>query len=448
MAARSKKKQQLQLAWQPIAIAVLTALLIVLLLVLALCTGPRDVIDHVSAGDYIHAVEPDGAVIESREVTGGPGEPVHDVNGTATRATMRILDENRTTEGVLGETSVIAFGDVVVGNTMISLADGWAAEAGDGIYGFAPLFSNIGALIGDYDIATVGEVGCLGGFEGKGFAGWPLYNTPDELAASLADAGFRVVNTNTGHLLDWGLESAAYARSVWQEQESLLAVGSYESEVDEEIVRVVECNGVRIAFLSYSTQQAAIALDSSVATPAYVAPLATEEAIRAGVANAYTVADAVVVFMHWGDDASSTVNDQQRSLAKICADAGASAVIGTGSRTLQSMEWVSGANDARCLVAYGLGALASCYSTPDEILSAALSFKVTLLDDGSAEISNVVMHPLVEHRIESNDTVYLLRNYSSELAGSNQLLADVINPYERLNEIVSAQLGIDVKTDL
>ena len=446
MVARSKKKQQLQLAWQPVAIAVLTAVLVVLLLILTLCTGPRDEVDHVAAGDYIHAVEPDGAVIESREVTGGPGEPVHDVNGTATRATMRILDEGRTSEGVIGTTSVISFGDVVVGNTMIGLADGWQGEAGDGTYGFAPLFSNIGQLISAYDIATVGEVGVLGGFEGKGFAGWPLYNTPDELASSLADAGFRVVNTNTGHLLDWGQDSAAHARGLWQEQESLLAVGSYEDEVDEEIVRVVECNGVRIAFLSYSTQQAATTVEEG--TPSYVAPLVTEEAIRTGVANAYTVADAVVVFMHWGDDASHLLNDQQKSLAKICAEAGASAVIGTGSRTLQAVEWVSAANDKRCLVAYGLGALASCYSTPDEILSAALSFEVKLLDDGSTEIGNVVMHPLVEHRIESNDTVYLLRNYSSELAGSNNLLADAVNPYEKLTEIVSTQLGIDVKTDL
>ena len=447
MAARTKKQQQPQLAWQPIAIAVLTALLVVLLLVLTLCSGPRDELDHVALGDYIHAVEPEGTIIENREVTGGPGDPVHDVDGTATRATMRILDENRTTEGVLGTTSVVAFGDVVVGNTMISLADGWAAEAGDGVYGFSPIFSTISQFISAYDIATVGEVGCLGGFEGKGFAGWPLYNTPDELASSLAEAGFRVVNTNTGHLLDWGQDSTAYARALWQEQTSLLAVGSYESEVDEEIVRVVECNGVRIAFLSYSTQQAATAVTEGV--PAYVAPLATEEAIREGVANAYTVADAVVVFMHWGDDGSHTINDQQRSLARICADAGASVVIGTGSRTLQAVEWVAGANDKRCLVAYDLGALASCYSTADEILSAALTFDVKVLDDGSAEIGNVVMHPLVEHRAnETSDTVYLLRNYSSELAGANQLLTNEINPYERLNEIVSAQLGADVKTDL
>ena len=447
--ARGKDKQQLQVAWQPIAIVVLTVILVVLLLVLTLCSGPRDEVDHVAAGDYIQAVEPEGAVIESREVTGGPGEPVHDVNGTATRATMRILDENRTSEGELGKTSVAAFGDIVVGNTMIGLADGWEGEAGDGTYGFSPLFTNIGSLISGYDISVVGEVGCLGGFEGKGFAGWPLYNTPDELASSLADAGFRVVNTNTGHLLDWGQESAAYARGLWQEQESLLAVGSYESDVDEEIVRVVECNGVRIAFLSYSTQQAGAGATVEEGVPSYVAPLATEEAIREGVANAYTVADAVVVFMHWGDEATHTINDQQRTLATACANAGVSVVIGCGSRTLQAVEWVAGSDDNRCLVAYGLGALASCYSTADEILSAALSFDVTLLDNGGAEISNVVVHPLVEHRADDvNDTVYMLRNYSSELAGANQLLSAEINPYERLNEIVSAQIGVDIKTDL
>ena len=448
MAASSKDKQMPPVAWQPIAIVVLLALLVALLLALTLCSGPRDDADHVLLGDYIHAVEPGGAVIESREVTGGPGEPVHDVNGTATRATMRILDEGRTTEGELGAMSIAAFGDVVVGNTMISLADGWEGDPSDGTYGFSPLFSNVGGLISDYDVSVIGEVGVLGGFEGKGFAGWPLYNTPDELASSLADAGFRVVNTNTGHLLDWGLESATHAQGLWQEQTSLLAVGSYESEVDENIVRVVECNGVRVAFLSYSTQQAAIAVDTSDPTSAFAAPLATEEAIRAGVANAYTVADAVVVFMHWGDEATHTVNEQQRSLAQACADAGASAVIGCGSRELQSVEWIAGANGKNCLVAFGLGAFASCYSTADEILSAALTFDVKLLDSGGSEISNVVVHPLVEHRVESNDTVYLLRNYTSEYAAANNLLAEEVNPFERLIEIVATQIGTNVATDL
>ena len=448
MAARAKDTQQKPpVAWQPIAIVVLLAVLVALLLSLALCSGPGEVIDHVALGDYIHAVEPEGAILESREVTGGPGEPVHDVDGTATRATMRILDEGRTTSGELGTTSVAAFGDIVVGNTLIGLAEAWDGTVGDGIYDFSPLFPNVRGIVSTYDIALIGEVGVLGGYEGKGYAGWPQYNTPDGLAPSIADAGFRVVNTNTGHLLDWGLESATRAQGIWQGQESLLAVGSYASEVDEEIVRVVECNGVRVAFLSYSTQQSSVAVGADV--PDCAAPLATDESIRSGVSRALTVADAVIVCMHWGDEATHTVNDQQRSLAQTAADAGATAVVGCGSRELQAIEWVAGAGGSRCLVAYGLGAFASCYATADEILSGALTFDVKLLDDGGAEISNVVLHPLVEHKPDDvSDTVYLLRNYSSELADANTLLAGEFNPYERLKGIVNDVLGTGVAIDM
>ena len=448
MAALTKDKQERQAhAWQPIAIVVLTAVLVVLLLMLALCSNTHDDVDHVALGDYIHAVEPEGAILESREVTGGPGAPVHDVDGTATRATMRILDEGRTTEGELGKTSVAAFGDVVIGNTLLGLAEGWDGMSGDGGYSFSPLFSNITNVISSYDMAAVGEVGCLGGFEGKGYAGWPQYNTPDELAESMASAGFRVVNTNTGHLLDWGLESVTHAQGVWQEQASLLAVGSYEDAVDESIVRVVECNGVRVAYLSYSTQQSVVAVDAGV--PVSAAPLATEEAINKGIANAKTVADAVIVFMHWGDEATHVVNDQQRSLAQIAADAGATAVIGCGSRELQAIEWVAAADGGRCLVAYGLGALASCYSTADEIISGALTFDVALLPSGGAEISNVVLHPLIEHRADdTNDTVYLLRNYSDDLAGTNRLLEGQFSSMEQLKAIVRDVLADSVTIDM
>lgn len=448
VAARAKETQQRPpVAWQPITILVLLALLVVLLLTLTLCSGSHDDVDHVALGDYIHAVEPEGAILESREVTGGPGAEVHDVDGTATRASMRILDEGRATTGELGKTSIAAFGDVVIGNTLLGLAEGWDGTSGDGAYSFSPLFSNVSGIISSYDISAGGEIGCLGGFEGKGYAGWPQYNTPDELASSMALAGFRVVNVNTGHLLDWGLESATRAQGVWQEQSSLLAVGSYANQVDEDLVRVVECNGVRVAFLSYSTQQSVVAVDASV--PDCVAPLATEESIREGVANALTVADAVVVFMHWGDEATHTVNDQQRSLAAACANAGATAVIGCGSRELQALEWLVGADGKRCLVAYGLGALASCYSTSDEILSAALTFDVALLDNGGAEISNVVVHPLIEHRAdEVSDTVYMLRNYSDELASANMLLMNEFGSLERLKTIVSDVFGTGVNIDM
>ena len=448
MAARAKDtRQNPQHVWQPIAIVVLMAILVVLLLMLTFCSGTQDDVDHVALGDYIHAVEPEGAILESREVTGGPGAAVHDVDGTATRAAMRILDEGRATADELGTTSVAAFGDIVVGNTLLGLAEGWDGMAGDGGYDFSPLFPNVQGTVSTYDMCLIGEIGVLGGYEGKGYAGWPQYNTPDELATSLADAGFRVVNTNTGHLLDWGLESATRAQGVWREQARLLAVGSYESDVDEQTVRVVECNGVRVAFLSYTTQQSSVAVAADV--PDCVAPLASEESIREGVANALTVADAVIVCMHWGDEATHIVNDQQRSLAQACADAGATAVIGCGSRELQAIEWLAGADGSRCLVAYGLGAFASCYSTADEILSGCLTFDVRLLDAGGSEISNVVLHPLVEHKPDdTNDTVYPLRDYSSELADANTLLAGEYNAYERLKGIVNDVIGTSVAVDM
>ena len=443
---QTKDTQTLPPAWQPIAIVVLVAVLVVLIFMLTLCSGGHDTQDHVALGDYIHATEPEESLLESREITGGPGEPAHNVDGTATRAAMRILDEGRTTSGELGSMSFAAFGDIVVGNTLLGMAEAWDGTAGDGVYSFSPIFSNMSQLVSAYDVASLGEIGVLGGFEGKGYAGWPQYNTPDELATSLADAGFRAVNTNTGHLLDWGLDGAAHAQGIWNQQTSLLALGSYESDIDKDRIRVVECNGVRVALLSYTTQQAAVAVSADVAD--YVAPLASEESIREGVERARTVADAVIIFMHWGDEATHTVNDEQRSLAAVCANAGATAVIGTGSRELQAVEWVAADNGTRCLVAYGLGALASCYSSADEILSAALTFDLKLTDSGLAEISNVVLHPLVEHRSdETSDTVYLMRNYSNEMASANQLLINEIDPYVRLTDIVNSVIGDTVTVD-
>lgn len=57
------------------------------------------------------------------------------------------------------------------------------------------------------------------------------------------------------------------------------------------------------------------------------------------IGKAKNLADMVFVVMHWGTDGSTVVTDEQKSLAKTISEAGADAIIGMHSHTLQPVEW-------------------------------------------------------------------------------------------------------------
>ena len=76
---------------------------------------------------------------------------------------------------------------------------------------------------------------------------------------------------------------------------------------------------------------------------------------------------------------------------------------------------------------------------------------VLLVSDGDkVSVEDVVWHPLIEHREGSTDTVYLVRDYSSDLAGTNELLASLDNPYdwivETTREVIDEDFTIDLPT--
>lgn len=424
--------------WQPLAILVLLVALVGCVVALTFF-GPSDDVDHVAAGDYVGA---DGSATTAQTGQGSSSQPVagaqaHEATSDAGQP-MVLLDEGRTTQSGTGRVSVAAFGGTVVGDSLLSLADGWAGQTGDGSYDFSPLYAQLSSTIGSYDIALTDEVGTLGG-SSVGFSGYPLYNTPDSLADALAGAGFRVVNINNGHVLDHGQQAALAAVGTWGQRTGLLAIGSYASDDDAARVRVAECNGVRVAFLSFSTY--ATLYGDATGAPSCLAVPASEDEISSQVAAARRAADAVVVYAHWGNDATHELSQEQLSWAQALADAGADVVVGCGSREVQSVAWLTGSSGGRTLVAYGLGALVSGYSGVDQALSGMLSFDLVKAEDGSVTVADPTWHAIVEHRAGTTDAAYALSDYSEELASQNELLAYDTDPWASLSTVTERVVG-------
>ena len=110
--------------------------------------------------------------------------------------------------------------------------------------------------------------------------------------------------------------------------------------------------GVRIAFLGFSQIGELGSTWVATDTRPGIALAYTQQQVdraAASVRAATSIADVVVVFMHWGQERNSCPIASQRTAAKAFADAGASMVIGTHAHTMQGDGWLG-----RTYVAYGL----------------------------------------------------------------------------------------------
>lgn len=447
------------------------AILLALILVIFILRG---IIGCVSAA-FTPQVEPE---TEAAAATTEVAQAVTNGSGSIDSVSYTVLDENRTTASGMGRMSFSAVGDNLMNSNLLELADSWSGETGDGAYDFSPFYTEIASYIQNWvDVSFINQETTLGGTDNFNYEGYPSYNTPDSLADAVSNAGWRIVNLNTNHTYDTWTASIEHAQSVWAQKTNLITVGSYASEQDRQTLRLVECNGVRLAVLSYSYGQNGYE-QSDLPNTYYAVPY-DEETLKADVANARKVADAVIVYMHEGTEYTNEPNDTQRAIAQVCADNGVDVVIGSHAHVIQPVEWVDRADGSgQMLCVYGLGDFVSGYTEyPDVVLSGMITFDLvknvqeSSEGDGSAEattedssatsvmatdgaysagvtVENVVWHPLIEHMSGGSDTVRFVKNYTDEEARANELLTTLDDPLEWLKNKTKEVIGDTVTIDL
>lgn len=396
-------------------------------------------------------------------VSGG-GEGGGEQQETVTRSGKRtetssyvLLDEGRTTASGDGRVTFCAVGDNLANQNTLDIVRSWND---DGSYDFTPLYTHIKGTIQSYDVAFINQETTMGGDEEFDYSGYPSYNTPDSMADAVVDTGFRVVTSNTNHTYDTWVNTIVHSLGVWAQHDSVLLIGSFESAEAAAKVQMVECNGVRIAFLSYSYGQNGYEL-SDLPNDYYAVPIpSSQEELAADVAAAREVADVVVVYLHDGIEYTHEPSEEQRSFAQWCADEGVDLMIGSHCHWIQSMEWVTRASGAegvdnnedksgnQMLAVYGLGDFLSGYhNNPECVLSGM--FSCTFVRHGDeVRVEDVVWTPLIEHWEGSEDYVIPVRDYSDELARRNELLTDLDDPYAWLRDTSSQVIGDDFTIDM
>lgn len=336
-----------------------------------------------------------------------PNAPAENSAPPVVAGTLPPTDEPENTpepspEHVNTVTSTLAVGGDIVMHT------GLNGEAmGDTGYDYVPIFGILKDFIASADYSVCSLVTTFA--EGANYTAYPLFKSPTDLAASIAQVGFNLVNTATSHCVDSFKDGIDYMLDTL-DAAGLSHVGTYRTQEERDASGnryMADINGINVAFLAYTCDTNSV----PVAGFEYAASICALDYLGGGTKIDYDLmqadissareagADIVFVFMSWGTEFATEPNEQQVEIADFLFENGADIIIGGHCRVPQRMELrtVKDAegNERTGFICYSLGNMLSCQNDEYTDISALVNIQLTKdTDTGEVWISDVSYKPI------------------------------------------------------
>jgi hypothetical protein len=181
---------------------------------------------------------------------------------------------------------------------------------------------------------------------------YPLFNYHPSLPAALKHSGFGIVSNANNHALDRsyvGINKTIDAL----DQTGLLHVGSVKSDATIVPAKIIDVQGVRIAWIACTEHTNGNSDRFNQVLHCY---RPTDRAlIVSTIQQLKTNVDAIIVAPHWGDEYHPHENHEQMVFAHEVLDAGATAVIGAHPHVLEPVEKYTTKDGRSTLISYSLG---------------------------------------------------------------------------------------------
>ncbi len=247
------------------------------------------------------------------------------------------------TPRVVSSATVVNTGDILVHSTVL---DG--AKSGDGSYDFSAFFKNAQKYFKGADLAVANLEVTLGGSEAGAYSGYPAFNTPDSIIDTLKNSGISMLLTANNHCYDTGLNGLKRTVNRLKE-ENLLVLGTRASESESRYL-VQNVNGVKIGMVCYTYENTTDNPSRKSINGNLVASEAnglinsfSYERIDNFYSEAQSIiesmrqdgADAIVFYMHWGQEYQLTENTWQRAIAQKLCNFGVDVIVGGHPHVLQ-----------------------------------------------------------------------------------------------------------------
>jgi poly-gamma-glutamate synthesis protein (capsule biosynthesis protein) len=245
----------------------------------------------------------------------------------------------------------------------------WNSEKGDWV--FDPIFTYVTPYIqkADYAVANL-ETTLRGENDTYPYQGNPLFNCPDGIAPAAKAAGFDMLLTGNNHCYDTRVEGVSRTLEV-VEQAGLESLGTQKSKDDPDY-KVIEVNGIKVGMTAYTFETS----DGLPDVPSINAIRCRSNVL--GMINSYDGgqlkkfyaeigaqfdamreegAEAIVVYMHWGDEYRLEPTSHQKKIAQKLCDMGVDVIVGGHPHVVEPVDLLTSTEDEnhKTLIIYSTG---------------------------------------------------------------------------------------------
>lgn len=301
---------------------------------------------------------------------------------------------------MLTEITVAAVGDIMMRNKLILAAQ----LPGKQHYSFDEMFEKVAPYLKKADL-TIGnlETNFAGTDETTSFIGqqrnpknrYPLFNSPDELCASLKQAGFDVLITANNHCMDYGIKGLRHTLNVL-DRYKISHTGTFRTYRESKNFLIKNIRGITIGILAYTlgTNSIPVPKDQQWAVNR-IHPKNIINDIR----QLKKKSDFSIVCIHFGKEYQLLPDKRQKSLVRLLFKHGADMILGTHPHVIQPAIFKkiadnNGVNKKRFAI-YSLGNLITTrLKKNDHTKNGVIAqFTVRKNDQGTVEISSVSFVP-------------------------------------------------------
>ena len=369
--------------------------------------------------------------------------------------------------------TVLAVGDNLVQPSLLA-----SGQSETGAWNYDSVYANLKSDIQAADIAMVNQETPFT-TDHSAVSGTAPYATPTEIGDALVNAGFNVVTSATALIDDNGSSMINETLNYWETSHpDVTLVGIHKSQTSTNTAKIVEINGIKIAFLDYtfpaygsqsgisdnsadttgSSASSGSAATSSSSKGSMIDTFNTAD-VAAAIKQAKASADCVIFSANWGKTEEPMPTEYEKEWANFLMEQGVDVVIGTNPNVLQPYGYLTDDSGHNMLIYYSLGNFVTGQETLKQLLGGMAAFTIQKTVDGdqtSIQIQDATLTPLVMHY--SYDTLeyapYKLDDYTDALAAAHSVRQSIGDEFSlenlqtKYDEIMSMNVTPSTKTDL
>ena len=296
-----------------------------------------------------------------------------------------------------------AVGDALIHENILN-----SGKQKDGSYNYDAIFEHMKDYLSGFDVKIINQE-TIFVYDSKKFGGYPSFGTPKEVGDAMRAVGFNVITCATNHAYDRKEIGIQNTLDYWRKyKDSVLVTGIYGSQEDYDTLAIREYNGIKIAFLNYTTL-----INSGAKKEPYYIRMYKEAAALKEIQAAKKKADFVIVLPHWGVEYEHEPSEKQEKMAKKLAEAGADAIIGCHPHVVQPVKVIKTSDGRRVPCYYSLGNFVSNMFWFKCQLEGLAELEIVKWN-GETTLRSAEYTPIVNHmsKDDTKFTVYLLSDYT------------------------------------